>query len=160
MNDSTATPAGGVPYENTAEPVWADQALDLWQQRDLQVETFVNPQGVVSAQVWGPCPRCRHDLIDAQPTLTTPIPGLREGRGLWATLTGRHTPDRQTPTVPKTVEVACGCRRNHPDAPQDILGCGVSFRLPTTPPATSTTSTAPTTQPNQQTTSDDPQGSR
>ena len=38
---------------------------------------------MVSAQVWGTCPRCGHEL-DIQQTLSVPITGLRGGRGLWA----------------------------------------------------------------------------
>ena len=130
MSDSTGTPADEVAYENTADPVWARKALELYQDRRLQVAAF-DTEGVVSAQVWGTCPRCGHD-VNVQPTLNTPIPGLREGRGLWAALTGRTTNSR--PAIPPSVEVGCGCGRLHAGAPEKVLGCGVSFRLPTAPP--------------------------
>lgn len=124
-------------YENTADPVWALKALDLYRHRRLQVAAF-DTDGVVSAQVWGPCPRCGHD-IDVAPTLTTPVPG--QGRGWWAALTGQAVSGGDG--IPATVEVGCGCGRTHPKAPGTpdgsgtVLGCGVSFRLPTGPPGDS-----------------------
>lgn len=134
MSEGTAVPKGDVGYENTADPVWARRALDLYRQRLLQVATF-STEGVVSAQVWGPCPRCGHD-ISVQPILTAPVVG--QGRGLWAKLTGRG---RDGDEIPPTVEIGCGCGRAHPRAPNKpdgsagkVLGCGVSFYLPTTPP--------------------------
>lgn len=133
MDDTAGTPATGVAYENTADEVWARQALELYQSRQLQVEAF-DTEGVVSAQVWGTCPRCGHEL-DIQMTLSAPISGLRGGRGLWAALTGRDTP--MTPGKPDAVEVGCGCRHTHPGAPEQVTGCGVSFRLPTAPRGTS-----------------------
>lgn len=111
-------------YENTADPVWALKALDLYRHRRLQVAAF-DTDGVVSAQVWGPCPRCGHD-IDVAPTLTTPVPG--QGRGWWATLTGQAVSGGDG--IPATVEVGCGCGRTHPKAPGTpdgsgtVLGCG------------------------------------
>ena len=90
-----------------------------------------NTEGVVSAHVWGTCPRCGHEL-NIQKTLSTPIAGLREGRGLWAALTRRDVP--VAPGIPDAVEVGCGCGHTHPGAPEQVTGCGVSFRLPTTPP--------------------------
>ena len=136
MDDTGDTPAAEAAYENTADEAWARQALDLYQRRELQVQAF-DTEGVVSAQVWGTCPRCGHEL-NVQQTLSTPIAGLRGGRGLWAALTRRETP--ATPGIPDAVEVGCGCGHPHPGAPEQVTGCGVSFRLPTTPPGTPRTS--------------------
>jgi hypothetical protein len=136
VHDSTGTPATEAAYENTADEAWARQALDLYQRRQLQVQTF-DAEGVISAQVWGFCPRCGHEL-NIQMILSTPIAGLREGRGPWTTLTRRDDP--AAPGVPDAVEVGCGCGHTHPGAPGQGTGCGVSFRLPTTrpdPPRTS-----------------------
>jgi hypothetical protein len=116
MSDA-AGPRSEVAYENTAERVWADRARALYEQRRVQVAAF-ETEGVVSAQVWGPCPRCGHDL-DVQLTLNTPIPGMRGPR---------------SKSIPPTVEVGCGCGHSHPGAPEKVLGCGVSFRIPTVPP--------------------------
>ena len=90
MDDTGATPAAEVAYENTADEAWARQALDLYKRGELQVRAF-DTEGVVSAQAWGTCPRCRHEL-NVQQTLSTPIVGVRGGRGLWSALTGRDVP--------------------------------------------------------------------
>lgn len=134
VSGDAGVPAHDVVYENTADEVWARKALDLHQRRELQVKAF-DHDGVVSAQVWGPCPRCAHDIV-VQPILTAPL--LDEGKGWLAALTGRTT-DRGA--VPSTVEVGCGCEYVHPQAPGEptgagkVRGCGVSFSLPTTQPA-------------------------
>jgi hypothetical protein len=130
VDNTAGTPAAEVAYENTADEAWAQQAYDLYEHRQLQVEAF-DTEGVVSAQVWGTCPRCGHEL-NIQMTLSTPIAGLREGRGLWAALTRRDVP--AAPGIPDAVEVGCGCGQTHPGAPEQVTGCGVSFRLPTAQP--------------------------
>jgi hypothetical protein len=130
VDDTSATAATEVAYENIADEAWARQAFDLYRRRQLQVQAF-DTEGVVSAQVWGTCPRCSHEL-NMQVTLSTPIAGLRQGRSLWTALTRRDIPT--APGIPDSVEVACGCEHAHPGAPSQITGCGVSFRLPTTSP--------------------------
>jgi hypothetical protein len=128
--DNTDTPVPEVAYENTADENWARRAFDLYQRRQLQVQAF-DTDGVLSAQVWGTCPRCGHEL-NIQMTLSTPIPGFRGGRGLWTALTRPDTPVARG--IPGAVEVGCDCGHAHPGAPGQVTGCGVSFRLPTTPP--------------------------
>lgn len=71
MNDPAGTAGSEVGYEVIADETWAAQALDLYQRRQLQVQAF-NTDGVVSAQVWGTCPRCTHSL-DVQMTLSAPL---------------------------------------------------------------------------------------
>ena len=136
MDDTAGTPAPEVAYENTADEAWARQAFDLYQHRELQVQPFAT-EGVVSAQVWGTCPRCGHEL-NIQLTLSIPIAGLRESRGLWAALARRDVP--VGPGIPDAVEVSCGCEHIHAGAPEQVSGCGVSFRLPTALPDTPSTS--------------------
>jgi hypothetical protein len=128
MHDPTGTSAPEAAYENTADEAWARQALDLYRRRRLQVQAF-SEEGVISAQVWGSCPRCGHEL-NLQLILSTPIAGLREGRGVLAALTRRDG----SPGIPDAVDVGCGCGHAHPGAPGQVTGCGVSFRLPTSPP--------------------------
>jgi tetratricopeptide (TPR) repeat protein len=141
VSDSASTPVDdgasdtGVPYENTADPVWGRRVLELYQRRELQVQVFAS-EGVVSTLVWGACPRCGHAL-DVQQTLSVPIADLRGG--LRGALAGWAPRDRAW--IPKTVEVTCGCLHSHPDAPKDVLGCGLSFLLPITPPSTGGAST-------------------
>lgn len=136
MGDTTGEPATEVAYENIADETWARQAMNFYQRRQLQVRAF-NTDGVVSAQIWGTCPRCGHDL-NIQTTLSVPIAGLRDGRGLWTALTRRAIPG--IPGIPDTVEAGCGCGHAHPGAPEQVTGCGVSFRLPTARPETPRTS--------------------
>ena len=126
MNGTGDSPAAEVTYENTADEAWARKALDLYERRELQVEAF-DTEGIVSAQVWGTCPRCGHEL-NVQQTLSTPIAGVRGGRGLWSALIGREVP--VAAGIPHTVEVGCSCGHAHLGAPKQATGCGVSFRLP------------------------------
>lgn len=130
MHDPTGMPTPEMAYENTADEAWARQALDLYRRRQLQVKAF-SEEGVISAQIWGTCPRCGHEL-NLQLTLSTPIPGLREDRGLLTVFTRRDG----SPSIPDAVDVGCGCRHAHPGAPRQVTGCGVSFRLPTSSPDT------------------------
>ena len=136
VDDTGDTSGAEVAYENTAEEAWAREALDLYRRGELQVKAF-NTEGVVSAQVWGTCPRCGHQL-DVQQTLSVPIIGSGGGRGLWSALTGRDAP--AAVGVPDAVEAGCGCGHPHPGAPERVTGCGVSFRLPTAPPSPPPTS--------------------
>lgn len=117
--------AAGVDYENTADEELAKKALDFFQSRELQVAAF-STDGVISAQVWGTCPRCGHDL-DIQLTLSAPV---ATSRGGWPSIRRKDAAG-----VPESVEVGCGCGLTHAGAPEHVTGCGASFRLPTTPPA-------------------------
>lgn len=134
VENTAGMPVPEVPYENTADQVWAQEAFVYLQRGELQVRAF-NTEGVVSAQVWGMCPRCRHEL-NIQLTLSIPIGGLRAvgeprgHRGLWAALTRRDVP--APPQIPDEIEAGCGCGHSHPGAPGPVTGCGVSFHLPTT----------------------------
>lgn len=128
-NQAPGTPTADVGYENTADEKWARQALDFYRRGELQVLAF-DTDGVVSAQVWGTCPRCGHEM-NVQMTLSAPLIGLRTGRGLWGALTRRDLP--ASSGIPDSVEAGCGCGQAHSGAPAELTGCGVSFRLPTAP---------------------------
>lgn len=117
--------ADEVRYENTATESWANLALDAHRQGRLQAVVFTT-DGVGSAQVWGSCPRCHHEL-NIQQTLTAAVV---VDRGIWSTLTQRSA----GAAPPDSVEVACGCGRGHQGAPDGVTGCGVSFRLPARAP--------------------------
>jgi hypothetical protein len=125
VDDAAGTAGTEVDYENTADEVWAQRALDSYQHRQLQVAAF-DTEGVVSAQIWGTCPRCGHDL-NIQMTLSAPVVTWRGG---WSSV-GR----RNASGIPDDVEVGCGCGLIHTGAPEHVTGCGVSFHLPTEPPA-------------------------
>lgn len=127
-----------VLYENTADPEWTRRALDLLRQGDLQVKTF-RTEGVASAQVWGPCPRCGHDL-NVQQTLSAAVGDFGNIRGgVWDALVGLaqqfngHQESDEAP-LPDALDLGCGCEHTHSGAPRRVIGCGASFRLPTAPP--------------------------
>jgi hypothetical protein len=115
-------------YENTADEVWARQALDLYRRRQLYAQLF-SEESAISAQVSGTCPSCGHELY-LQLVFSTPVARRREGRGLLAALAGRAG----SAGVPAAVDVGSG--HAHPGAPGQVTGCGVSFRPPTAPPDT------------------------
>jgi hypothetical protein len=125
VDDAVGSAGTAVSYENTADEAWAQRALEFFRSRQLQVEAF-DTEGVVSAQVWGTCPRCGHEL-DVQMTLSAPVVTWRGG---WSR-SGRGNAFG----VPAHVEVGCGCGLTHAGAPEQVTGCGVSFRLPTEPPS-------------------------
>lgn len=127
MGDADGTAGTEVDYENTAGDDWQQQALGFYQNGQLQVKAF-NTKGVVSAQVWGTCPRCRHGL-DIQMTLSAPVIGFAQG---WRSIGRRR---RTAAAIPDDLHVGCGCGLAHDRAPKNVTGCGVSFSLPTAPPA-------------------------
>lgn len=106
-----------VTYEQSAEFNWTVRAFELLCAGHLHGKAFAT-DGVVSSHVWGACPRCAHALDDRQ-VHTAVITGV--GRSVNVYLEGQ--PDALL------VDVACGCGRAHPDAPGEITGCGVSFRV-------------------------------
>jgi hypothetical protein len=111
-----------VGYKRTADDTYAQAAMLLYQSLKLQVKAF-NTDGVVSAQVWGTCPRCTHSM-DVQLTLTAPVVSFRGG---WSSI-GRKN------KIPPLIGVDCGCESPHDGRPAGLKGCGVSFSLPTAPP--------------------------
>lgn len=113
-----------IGYERTAEDSWTARAMGLFQKGNLQVQAF-STGGVISAQVWGTCPRCDHNL-NVQLTLTAPVVTFRGG---WSN-TGR-----KDAKIPSHIDVDCGCGLAHDGAPEQVKGCGVTFRLPTATPA-------------------------
>ena len=113
-----------VGYERTAAEDWTRRAQHLYQSGQLCMAPF-NTDGVISVQVWGACPRCPHSL-NVQQTLTAPVVSYRGG---WSTV------GRKDAEIPSYIEVECGCELVHLGAPGQVTGCGVTFRLPTAPPA-------------------------
>lgn len=125
QDENVGGDAGEVGYQSIAGDVWEQQALDYYRSRQLQLQAF-STDGVVSVQIWGTCPRCRHNM-DVQQTLTAPVVTYRGG---WKGVASKGPAD-----VPASIAVGCGCGLTHNGAPKDTTGCGLSFRLPTTPPA-------------------------
>ena len=122
-----------VAYENTVDRRWGERAVEFLDGGLLQVKAS-EVDGVVSAQVSGPCPRCEHAL-DVRSTLAGAVADVRAGRDWLDVLTGRAA---AVTRVPEIVQVACDCGQAHRGAPPGGRGCGVSFRLPTRPPSAAT----------------------
>ncbi len=123
VNDPAGKAGTEIDYEVIADQALAERALDFYKRRQLQVQAF-NTEGVVSAQIWGTCPRCAHSL-DVQMTLSAPV----VTRGGWSSI------GRKDPKIPAEIDVGCGCGLSHNGAPGNVTGCGANFRLPTAPPA-------------------------
>ena len=130
MDDTGDASAGEVAYDNTADEASARQAIDLYRRSELQVKAF-NTEGVVSAQIWGTCPRCGHQLNVQQ----TPASPCRLARGPRPTVGADRAGRSRDGPVPRPWRPRRGWAHAHPGAPEQVTGCGVSFRLPTPPPA-------------------------
>jgi hypothetical protein len=114
-----------IGYERTAVGDWVPRVQELYQSGQLCIAPF-STDGVVSVQVWGTCPRCLHNSLDVQRTLTALVPVTRGG---WSSI------GRKDAEIPASVEVDCDCGLSHDGAPQHVTGCGATFSLPTAPPA-------------------------
>lgn len=108
-----------VHYEQTIASKWTARAYELLEDEVLHVEVHTKG-GVVSARVWGICPRCGHDLDDRQ--VQTAVADLMT-RG------GEHPPLGVIPPI----DITCGCGQSHIGAPERVTGCGVSFRVEVEP---------------------------
>jgi hypothetical protein len=120
-----------VDYESATSYEWTEKAHAMFDRQKLQ-GYFLDTDGVLSAHVWGACPRCGHPL-DARPVLTTVVTNLRGERNLWhkftGLLSGHSASDDSAVSDVEVVDIGCGCGYSHPGAPEDTKGCGVSFRL-------------------------------
>lgn len=107
-------------YLRTSAFEWTARAFELQEEGQLHVEVRMLAD-VMSTSVWGQCPRCSHPLGDRQvhTALVNEMPGSRGGR--------QPTPADQPAVV--VVDVTCGCDTPHDGAPDDVVGCGASFRL-------------------------------
>ncbi|MFI5496792.1 hypothetical protein [Actinoplanes sp. NPDC051859] len=107
-------PEQDVPHCRTTAFEWTERAFHLVAAGTVVVRT-VEVGGVVSAELSGPCPRCGHHLIDRQ--VGSAVTEVRGAAGVGA--------------GPRSVvlDVSCGCGRPHPNAPEQVTGCGVAFRV-------------------------------
>ena len=115
------------PYRELVDYSWTDKAFEMIERDNLHGEV-VSHDGVVTSRVWGPCPRCGHQLDDKQ--THTAITNLMSGQ--WRTRAGVGTAqtggeDADSAFFP--VDVSCGCGDSHLGAPPGTTGCGVSFRV-------------------------------
>ncbi|MGO9081499.1 MAG: hypothetical protein ACLQDY_21075 [Streptosporangiaceae bacterium] len=125
MTDAAAPP--DEPYHESADYSWTETAFNMLESNDLHGEV-VSRDEIVRSRVWGPCPRCGHDLDDQQ--THTAVMGLMGGQSRGPGRTDAGQPDATDTGVPFfPVDVSCGCGDNHPGAPAGQSGCGVSFRV-------------------------------
>lgn len=112
--------ADGTPrYEKTTAFGWTERAFELLEAGQLRAEIERPHPGVRASHVWGQCPRCGHHIDDRQPL--SAVTGL----------TGSRRPESSAADTAnvEVIDVDCGCGSVHADAPADITGCGVSFRV-------------------------------
>lgn len=117
-------PADDELYQELVGYEWTEKAYHMVERGELHGEAFSHER-IVRSRVWGPCPRCGHDLDDRQThTAVISIMGT-ETRG-WPP---RGRPGYEEPSSPFEVDVSCGCGDPHYGAPEGKTGCGVSFRV-------------------------------
>jgi hypothetical protein len=115
------------PYRELVDYTWTEKAFDMLERDDLHGEA-VSRDGIVGSRVWGPCPRCGHELDDRQTHTAVTNLMFRE----WRTARGGSTGQPVGVDIGQVffaVDVSCGCGDSHPDAPSGTTGCGVSFRV-------------------------------
>jgi hypothetical protein len=115
-------------YEESADPEYTKQAFKSLRDGDL-VGEVISSNGVVRSRVWGPCPRCKHNLDDRQTHTAVTNVFSRE----WRYTPGTRSTDEDAATTGLTyyqVDVTCGCAQSHSGAPAaGRTGCGASFRV-------------------------------
>ncbi len=105
-------------YERTTAFVWTQRAFDLLEAGTLRAEIRQPRPGVRTSHVWGPCPRCGHDIDDWQPLSAVTGVVRRTGSEIGS-----------APAAAEVIDIGCGCGTTHADAPGGVTGCGVSFRV-------------------------------
>jgi hypothetical protein len=115
------------PYHELMDYSWTAKAFEMLERGDLDGNA-ISRDGIIGSRVWGPCPRCGHDLDDRQ--THTAVTNLMSGE--WRSTRGADTrqpdEDHAEPAY-LPVDVSCGCGDSHPGAPPGTTGCGVSFRV-------------------------------
>ncbi len=108
-----------VPYGETSGYEWTERAFVLMNQQLLTASPrYVD--GIVSVAVEGQCPRCGHHTFGTW--VDTVVTGVSVGAR------GMSAEDDGPPRVIE-VDVTCGCATPHANAPEKVVGCGVSFRV-------------------------------
>lgn len=111
-----------ITYLETSEFEWTKRAFELLGRNELTATTHWSA-GIASVVIAGPCPRCRHNLVDRQVGVV--VAGLSNGSPRSGT--GAH--QGSTPPPALVVDVTCGCGLAHEGAAQTVTGCGASFRI-------------------------------
>ena len=113
-SEPAAAEAVDVPYQVSTAYRWTERAFRLIESGGMRAGVVVG-EGVVTATVGGPCPRCGHQFVDRQ-----------VGQAV-APVRGGHAGEPLPPTV--VIDVSCGCGEPHEGAPEQVTGCGVAFRV-------------------------------
>lgn len=113
-SEPTAAEGADVAYQATTAFRWTERAFHLIESGGMQADLVVG-EGVVTATVGGPCPRCGHQFADRQVgQAVTAVRGGHSGKPLPRTV---------------VIDVSCGCGEPHTGAPEQVTGCGVAFRV-------------------------------
>jgi hypothetical protein len=117
----TASARADEPYSESEDFAWTVKAYNMMVSGELHAQV-ISRDDVVTSRVWGPCPRCGDTLDDRQThTAVTDLIGtLRRNH----TLASGEAEERYFP-----VDVSCRCGRVHDGTPQEVTGCGISFRV-------------------------------
>ncbi|GAA2650798.1 hypothetical protein [Paractinoplanes durhamensis] len=110
-------PAPAVEYLETADFEWTERAFALLERNAIVITPhFVD--GIISIVISGSCPRCSHETVER--FVDTVITGVDVKRG---------PADGGDPGDVLEVDVTCRCGVPHDHAPENVAGCGVSFRI-------------------------------
>jgi len=119
-------PADGQPAEEPFQELlgyeWTEKAYHMLMRGELNGEV-ISREKIIRSRVWGPCPRCGHDLDDRQ--THTAVIGIMGAETRGGTTRGGVDDEE----APFEVDVSCGCDGPHSGAPEGKTGCGVSFRV-------------------------------
>jgi hypothetical protein len=115
-----------VPYRDDPDFEWTKKAFEMLTDDTGGLRGEATAKGgITSSRVSGYCPRCRPHELDDQQThsaVTNLLGG--EWRGVLTV-----TREQEAAQAYLTVDVTCGCGKNHPGAPAGLAGCGVTFRV-------------------------------
>lgn len=110
------------PFQELMGYEWTERAYHMLERGELRGEA-ISRQKIVRSRVWGPCPRCGHDLDDRQ--THTAVIGIMGAETRGGTVRGGGSDEE----APFEVDVSCGCSGPHSGSPEGTTGCGVSFRV-------------------------------
>ena len=123
---TTATTPPEEPYQESVDFSWTEKAFEMLGHDDMHGEV-ISRGGIIRSRVWGPCPRCEHDLDDRQ--IHNAAVGLMGGQRQDPRGPGGQPADGVPGPVFFQVDVSCHCGTSHPGAPAGQPGCGASFRV-------------------------------